>query len=897
MYSRVNMTRLLSVMAVWVTLIGSASAAETFWGLTTDHTLVRFSSAAPGTILATLPITGLAGGEHLVGIEVEFPEGTFVGVSNVGRVYSINRLTGALTQLFPSQPVVTPAGSAFAVTDEWLSTLLVISDTGSGMAIFKHTGEQAALTGMPPSTHLVALAWHEIPGPGIGPTYRFGIDATTDTLYRVEQQSGRVSGVTAIGPLTVDTSEAAGMESGTYSEVLYATLTVAGVAGLYTIDPETGHATLAGALAAPITSLAADRQGYPQFARAQPYTWSGLVDEATTTVMYTIRRTGDDTVAKDYLVETVAEGATPGEDFIPYSQVLHFAAGEREKPLAVQIVDDAAWEPRENVRIRVTEQGPFGVIGEQLLQIVDDENQPPVLTLTSPAVLPFYATTPTITLAGTFSDDQPGVVVSYGRPYGPLGTATTSPWSFPDLPLAPGHNYFELYIEDAQHEIQLIGISVYRVAETDQTFVFAEGNTSGFFHTDLLFSNPNGGDVPVTIDFAREDGSVITHDLTLPALQRTTLNVASIPGLEATTMATVVRTSSFPIVVERTMRWGDSGYGASTEKAATSLSRTWYFAEGSQGFFSTFLLLVNPQQTANEVTVRFLREASTPVTKAYQMLPHQRLTIDAGSVPELVDTSFGMEVTFTDPGVAERAMYFGLARLWDAGHESAGAPAPATDWFLAEGATGPFFETFVLVANPSSTAADVTFTFLPEAGAPVTRVKQVPANGRLTVNIETEDPALASAGSVGTRVTSNVPVVVERSQYWPWGPDQWYEAHNSFGQTETAFHWGLAEGRVGGPDGYKTYILLANPHAIDTSYVTMSFFRENGRPPVSKRFVVPPSSRLTVDVGGAHVPEIADETFSVDITGPHIAVERAMYSNANGQFWAAGTNAAATKLP
>jgi hypothetical protein len=28
-----------------------------------------------------------------------------------------------------------------------------------------------------------------------------------------------------------------------------------------------------------------------------------------------------------------------------------------------------------------------------------------------------------------------------------------------------------------------------------------------------------------------------------------------------------------------------------------------------------------------------------------------------------------------------------------------------------------------------------------------------------------------------------------------------------------------------------------------------------------------------------------------------IAVERAMYSNANGQFWAAGTNAAATRLP
>ena len=37
-----------------------------------------------------------------------------------------------------------------------------------------------------------------------------------------------------------------------------------------------------------------------------------------------------------------------------------------------------------------------------------------------------------------------------------------------------------------------------------------------------------------------------------------------------------------------------------------------------------------------------------------------------------------------------------------AGHESAGVTAPATQWFLAEGATGAFFDLFVLVANPAT---------------------------------------------------------------------------------------------------------------------------------------------------------------------------------------------------
>ena len=72
-------------------------------------------------------------------------------------------------------------------------------------------------------------------------------------------------------------------------------------------------------------------------------------------------------------------------------------------------------------------------------------------------------------------------------------------------------------------------------------------------------------------------------------------------------------------------------------------------------------------------------------------------------------------------------MYFGQSPLWNAGHESAGATAPSTSWFLAEGATGPFFETFVLIANPNDAPTDVTITFLPDTGVPVTNDPGQPA--------------------------------------------------------------------------------------------------------------------------------------------------------------------------
>ena len=48
------------------------------------------------------------------------------------------------------------------------------------------------------------------------------------------------------------------------------------------------------------------------------------------------------------------------------------------------------------------------------------------------------------------------------------------------------------------------------------------------------------------------------------------------------------------------------------------------------------------------------------------------------------------------------------------------------------------------------------------------------------------------------------------------------------------------------------------------------------------------------------MPELQNESFGarIDVTnGVPIAVERSLYWNANGVFWAGGTNALATPLP
>jgi hypothetical protein len=347
------------------------------------------------------------------------------------------------------------------------------------------------------------------------------------------------------------------------------------------------------------------------------------------------------------------------------------------------------------------------------------------------------------------------------------------------------------------------------------------------------------------------------------------------------------------------MKWDQSNYGAHTEKAIAGPASNWFFAEGSQGFFLTYVLLTNPSPLQNRARVRFLRETGGPVEQEFTLAPLSRRTIDCGSIATLVNRSFGIEVTFLDaPGAAERAMYFGLPpdRLFKAGHESAGVTAPATEWFLAEGATGTFFETFVLIANPNATAADVTLTYVTETGQSVIRTKSVPANARITVNLEAEGSTTLANAAVATRVLSSIPVVVERAQYWPNAPSQWYEAHNSFGVTAAGTEWGLAEGQVGRFESANSYILLAN-NTSGPATVTIQFIREVDVP-LTKTFTVPANSRFSVATGpGTAVPELTEERFGAVITSTApIVVERALYWNANTEFWSAGTNATATAL-
>jgi Domain of unknown function (DUF4394) len=65
---------------------------------TNGANLTRFDSGALGTT-TTVAVTGLQGGETLVGIDYRPADGQIYGIGSTSRIYQLNILTGAATQV------------------------------------------------------------------------------------------------------------------------------------------------------------------------------------------------------------------------------------------------------------------------------------------------------------------------------------------------------------------------------------------------------------------------------------------------------------------------------------------------------------------------------------------------------------------------------------------------------------------------------------------------------------------------------------------------------------------------------------------------------------------------------------------------------------------------------
>jgi hypothetical protein len=289
----------------------------------------------------------------------------------------------------------------------------------------------------------------------------------------------------------------------------------------------------------------------------------------------------------------------------------------------------------------------------------------------------------------------------------------------------------------------------------------------------------------------------------------------------------------------------------------------------SGGFsFHEYLTLQNPGDTTVTAMPHYLRQGAPPVIgDSVSIPPKARATVRVNDA--IARTEHGTRISATGPIVAERPMYFAYGEnLWTGGHVAVGLPEPRTEFYFAEGYTGPTFDQWLTLANPNDQSAAVRIDYLIEAESNRSQSITVPPNARATINVKA---VVGHSKQLSTVVRSDLPIMAERPMYFAYGPGYWTGGHVSFGVDRPSTRFYFAEGYTS-PE-FDEWLTLGNPNEV-TANVRLRFLKNVGAP-VTYSVRVPPTTRKTL-----FVPSIIGRGYENSIeleSDVPVLAERPMY--------------------
>ena len=312
---------------------------------------------------------------------------------------------------------------------------------------------------------------------------------------------------------------------------------------------------------------------------------------------------------------------------------------------------------------------------------------------------------------------------------------------------------------------------------------FAEGTTREGFEEWITVLNSNPSMATLTFHYMIEGKGESDFTEYVDADSRATFLVSDHIGTGKD--ASLMLESDWDVVAERPMYFNYHGLashnwnGGHCVLGTLAPTTTWCFAEGTtRSNFEEWLCIQNPN--ANPITVNatynFAQGQGSAVNKSYTVPAKQRLTVsvnqDVGPNKD-VSCFLSSESDF----IAERPLYFNYKGVWDDGSNVFGAYSPGRKWAFAEGYTGQNFEEWLCLWNPYEETADVTITFYPESGTPLSASYSVPGATRYTVNVN----ALVPNRGISAIVNSSEQIVVERPMYFNYN-GVWNGGHDVMGQ-------------------------------------------------------------------------------------------------------------------
>jgi len=376
------------------------------------------------------------------------------------------------------------------------------------------------------------------------------------------------------------------------------------------------------------------------------------------------------------------------------------------------------------------------------------------------------------------------------------------------------------------------------------SFYFAGASTFAGETATLPILNPNAAPAHVELTVYFTSGPPGSVALDVPAHSRGTADLNSLIGPGK---AFGVKMTSDRVVQAqlRERRAGRDDFGL---LGVSAPSATWYLAEGYTGLtFHETVSILNPGTTTAVVRLRLLPFGGRAArTAQVNIAPQSAQAVDINRL--MPGQSLSVIADASVPVVVERTLTFSNRGFGVTGQP--GINTAATSWIFAEGTTTTRFQTYLTVLNPNATPSLVTASFYSTMGTPLGS-RTVAVDGLSRANIKLND--VVQASGIATIVTSNLPVVVERPEYFGSPNAPFVAGSDVFGRNGAGLRWAFPGGTT---TGRSEFLLIYNP-SVRTVTIDATFYASDGGV-VTRRFDVPPTVRYNVDVNRL-VPGLSPE--------------------------------------
>lgn len=398
---------------------------------------------------------------------------------------------------------------------------------------------------------------------------------------------------------------------------------------------------------------------------------------------------------------------------------------------------------------------------------------------------------------------------------------------------------------------------------------FADGDTAKGQRSSISVINANAVPVRVRMTFLYQVARERRYTTVIPAHAHASIDLALAAG-PSRYFSTILEADR-AVGAESIVSYGN--HVVATALGANAPASQWYLAEGFTGHtFREYLEIMNPNSTAATADVRLLPFNGRPPKDIRLVLrPRTTLVVDARAYMPLASIS---AVVTADKGiVVERTMRFGRDSL--AADETIGSTSASPQWLFAQSSSAPTRQTFLTVLNISgATQALVTASFFDRHGT---------ALGTTTIfvdplhrgNVKLNDVLARAEAAVV--ITSNVPVVVERSAYSsPTDLDLARSGSVLLGYNSGSNRWIFPDIQTGLADQARLY--LFNP-SLTSVAVSVRFYTDSGAA-IVRRLTLAADTFTVLDL--ASVPGLPAGTVSALLTangGQVFVAEQATYNS------------------